>query len=80
MGDIPTYHTSPVDAANIANQAGVGLLVMYHLTPQPPNPIVERIFLRGVSDVRPSGTAIARDGFLVTLPANSKAIETGYLK
>jgi ribonuclease Z len=80
MGDIPSYHTSPVDAANIANEAGVGLLVMYHLTPPPPNPVVESIFLRGVSDVRPSGVEIARDGLLVTLPANSKGIETGYLK
>lgn len=80
MGDIPSYHTSPVDAANVANEAGVGLLVMYHLTPPPPNPIVERIFLRGVSDVRSTGVAIARDGFEVTLPANSKEIETSYLK
>jgi ribonuclease Z len=77
LGDIPDYHTSPVDAANIANDAGVGLLVLYHLTPPPTNPVVERIFLRGVADVRPNGTAIARDGFLVTLPAGSKEIDTG---
>lgn len=80
LGDIPSYHTSPVDAAKVANEANVGLLVMYHLTPPPPNPIVERIFLRGVSDVRTDGIAIARDGFEVTLPANSKEILTSYLK
>jgi ribonuclease Z len=80
LGDIPNYHTSPVDAANIANEAGVGLLVLYHLTPPPTNAIVERIFMRGVSDVRPSAVVVARDGLVVTLPAGSKEIETSYLK
>jgi len=80
LRDIPSYHTSPVDAAKVANDAGVGLLVLYHLTPPPPNPVVERIFVRGVSDVRPSGVVMSRDGLLVTLPAGSKDIETVYLK
>ncbi len=64
----------------MATEAGVGLLVLYHLTPPPTNPVLERIFLRGVSDVRPSGVAMSRDGFLVTLPAGSKKIETGRVK
>jgi len=80
LGDIPTYHTSPVDAATLANESGAALLVLYHLTPPPTNPIVERIFVRGVSDVRPSGVVVARDGLLVTLPAGSKEIETGYVE
>jgi ribonuclease Z len=80
LGDIPSYHTSPVDAARIANDAGVGLLVLYHLTPPPLNSLVERIFMRGVSDVRPRGTVVARDGFLVTLPAGSATIDTGRLR
>lgn len=77
LGDIPNYHTSPVDAAKIANDAGVGLLVLYHLTPPPTNPILERIFVRGVSDVRPSGVVMARDGLMITLPAGSKEIRQG---
>src|SRR6185369_14624403 len=80
LGDIPSYHTSPVDAAKIANEAGVGLLVLYHLTPPPPSRILEWIFVRGVSDVRPSGVVMARDGLMVTLPANSKEIETGRIE
>lgn len=80
LGDIPSYHTSPVDAAKVANDAGVQLLVLYHLTPPPPNPIVERIFVRGVSDVRPSGVVMSRDGLLLTLPASSKDIRTDYMK
>src|SRR5690606_20560959 len=68
FGDIPDYHTSPVEAAQIANEAGVPLLVMYHLTPPPQNRLVERIFLRGVSDVRKDGVELARDGMLIELP------------
>lgn len=79
MSDIPDYHTSPVDAAQVANDAEVGLLVLYHLTPPPPNPVVERIFVRGVSDVRPNGVVMSRDGLIVTLPAGSKEIDTGYI-
>lgn len=80
LGDIPSYHTSPVDAAKIANEANAGLLVLYHLTPPPPNPIVERIFLRGVADVRPKGVVLSRDGFLATLPQGSNEIQTSYVK
>jgi ribonuclease Z len=79
LGDIPDYHTSPVEAAEVANAAGADLLVLYHLTPPPPNPIAERIFMRGVSDVRRDGVMLSRDGLLVTLPAGSDAIETSYL-
>ncbi len=65
--DIPDYHSSPVEAAQIANEAGVKLLLMYHLTPPPPR-LLERRFLAGVSDIRPQGVALARDGMLVELP------------
>jgi len=33
MADVPSYHTSAVDAAKITNEAGVKLLVLYHLLP-----------------------------------------------
>ena len=39
MRDIPSYHTTPVEAAEIANAAGVRLLVLTHLNPPPPNRI-----------------------------------------
>ena len=75
MADIPSYHTTPVQAAEVANEANVKLLVMSHLTPPPPNALLARIFVRGVDDVRPSGWVLADDGMLITLPANSDAIE-----
>lgn len=68
MADIPDYHTTPVQAAESANEAGVPLLLLYHLNPPPPNRIAERVFLRGVGAVRKDGVAIARDGMLIELP------------
>jgi ribonuclease Z len=79
MGDIPSYHTSPVQAAEAANEAGVKLLVMYHLTPPPPVRVVEWVFTRGVSDVRPDGWLLADDGLLVELPVNADIITTRQL-
>ncbi len=68
FGDIPSYHTSPVEAAQAANEAGVATLLLYHLTPPPPNPVAESAFLRGVAAVRPQGVVLARDGLLIELP------------
>jgi ribonuclease Z len=75
MHDIPGYHTSPVEAARIANEAHAKLLVFTHLLPVLPDAIAERAFLRGVSDVRPDGVVLGHDGLLVRLPANGTAIE-----
>jgi ribonuclease Z len=80
MGDIPSYHTTPVEAAEIANEAGVKLLVFYHLTPSPPLLIIEWVFTRGVSDVRPNDWVLADDGFLVELPVDSDEVTTRSLR
>ncbi len=80
LGDIPSYHTSPVQAAEAANEAGVRLLVLYHLTPPPPAWIVERAFVRGVSDVRPRDWLLGDDGTLVTLPPASDVVTVSTLE
>lgn len=80
LADIPSYHTSPVEAAEIANAAGVKLLVMTHLTPPPPNGVVERMFVRGVEPVREHGWVLADDGMLITLPEGSEKIERSKLE
>lgn len=74
MFDIQDYHSSPIEAAEIANAAGVRQLVLYHLVPPPPNRIAEQVFLRGVGAVRPEGVAIGYDGLTVTLPIGSQAV------
>lgn len=78
--DIRDYHTSPVEAAEAANKANVSELVLYHLTPPPPNKIAEKIFVRGVSAVRNKGVTLARDGLLYELPLNSDAIHQSLLR
>lgn len=80
MGDIPSYHTSPVEAAQAANEAGVQTLLLYHLTPPPPNAIAESVFLRGVKEVRPQGVVMAHDGLLIELPLAGGAARVSQLR
>ena len=73
LDDITTYHTTPKDAAKVANLANVDHLVFYHLTPSPRNSIMERIFFRGVNKIR-KDWSVVDDGTMVVLPLNSKDI------
>ncbi len=73
--DIPGYHTAPVDAARIANEARVRLLVFSHIIPMLPNRFAEKLFLRGVSDVRPEGVELGHDGLVLKLPAKTMRID-----
>ncbi len=79
MADILSYHTTPVEAAEVANAAGVKLLVLYHLNPPPPAKFIEAVFSRGVSDVRATDWLLADDGLLIELPAGSPAVMTRQL-
>ncbi len=74
LHDIRAFHTSPVEAAEVANEAGVKELVLNHLVPSPPNAVAERLFMRGVSDVRSKGVTLGYDCLMLTLPANSEEI------
>jgi ribonuclease Z len=73
MADIKTYHTTLIEAAEIANKARVKQLVFYHLTPAPRNYITELIFVRGVDEVR-KDWVLAEDGMLVVLPVDSEEV------
>ena len=77
LSDIPDYHTSPVEAAEVANSAGARLLVLYHLTPPPQNFVLERVFTRGVDEARDGDWVLSDDGTLITLPIGSTEIEVG---
>ena len=80
VGPRPRPGRHLVEAAEVANEAGVQLLVLYHLTPPPPLKIAEWVFTRGVSDVRPDGWLLADDGLLVELPRDSSAVTTRWLR
>ena len=79
--DTLDYHTSPVEAAGIANEANVKLLVLTHIVPALPNALMRHMFLRDVKAARGTGdTMLGRDGLLISLPANSKEIKTTLLE
>ena len=74
MFDIQDYHASPVEAAEVANEANVKELVLYHLVPTPPNKVAEWAFMRDVKEVRSKGVTIGYDGLTLTLPIGSEYI------
>lgn len=80
LADIPDYHTTPVQAAELAEAAGVGHLLLYHVVPPLPVPGLERAFLRGVADVYDGPVTVARDGTLLSLPRDSQRIHRGRLR
>lgn len=71
--DILDYHTSPVEAAETARDAGVGHLLYYHIVPPLVIPGQDILFLNGADAVFPNYT-IGQDGVAFSLPANSKEI------
>lgn len=73
--DILDYHTTPVQAAEVAREAGVGHLLLYHIVPPLPLAPLEEIFLEGVADAWDGPFTLGRDGTRVLLPSGSDAIE-----
>jgi ribonuclease Z len=77
--DIVDYHTTPVEAAEIAREAGARHLLLYHIVPPLPLPPLEEVFLEGVAEAWSGPVTLGRDGLLLSLPAGSQAIEVGDL-
>ena len=69
--DIPGYHSSPEDAAKTASGAGVKQLVLYHITPPIPNPLLNNMYLGDAGKYYKGPITIGEDGMLFSLPANS---------
>jgi ribonuclease Z len=80
LGDIQSYHTTPEQAARIANQAGAKLLVLTHLTPPLPGFLAEPVFMSAVERERASGSLLGHDGLMVSLPPGSDAVDVSDLK
>jgi ribonuclease Z len=77
--DIVDYHTTPVEAAEIAREAGVRHLLLTHIVPPLPLAPLEEVFLRGVAEAWSGPVTLGRDGVLLSLPAGSQAVEVGDL-
>ena len=65
--DATEYHTAPLEAAEVARDAAVHTLVLSHMVPAPPNWLLERRFLSGMSDVFKGELVAGRDGMRFTL-------------
>jgi ribonuclease Z len=80
LGDTNDYHTTPAEAAAIANKAGVRELVFTHFTPPISNPLVRRAFFRGVNSVRPGHWRAAQDGLWLDVPADGSRLQAGVVR
>jgi ribonuclease Z len=65
--DTLTYHTSPVEAAEVAKAAGVKHLVLTHLVPGPPNFLARRLFTEGMAEHFDGQITLGDDGLELTL-------------
>ncbi|MGI9590743.1 MAG: MBL fold metallo-hydrolase [Myxococcota bacterium] len=77
--DILDYHTSPVEAAEIARDAKVGHLLYTHIVPPLLLPPMEDLFVQGVDQTWDGPVTVGRDGTLATLPVGSDVIEVDQL-
>lgn len=73
--DIPTYHTTPVEAAEVAKAANVRMLTFTHMVPAPSNMLARRMFMRGVSEAWNGPVNLGHDGMHFTLAPDTTAID-----
>jgi ribonuclease Z len=76
MKDIVNYHTTPQEAATIANKANVSFLLLNHVAPPLPLPGLVDVFLKGTSEIFKGKIQVAKDGDMLSLPAGQKVIQT----
>ncbi|THD80553.1 MAG: MBL fold metallo-hydrolase [Phenylobacterium sp.] len=77
MTDTLSYHTTPVEAGEIARAAGVKRLVLYHLTQAGLPMFTPEAFTRGIDAGGPLDWRLSKDGMTVDLPAGSDEIRFG---
>lgn len=66
MRDVPSYHATPVEAAESAQEAGAKHLVLYHIVPPLPLTALERVYMSGVRQAYDGPVTLARDGLLMS--------------
>jgi ribonuclease Z len=77
MHDVLNYHTTPEQAAQIAQTAGVKALVFNHIVPPLPLGALEQTFIEGASHIYHGPLRVGADGDWFTLPSGSTAVEMG---
>ena len=79
MHDIQDYHTSPEEAAESAQTAGAGMLVLSHLVPPLPSRWLYAAFLGDATSRFSGPLVVGEDGMMFSLPAGSKTIDRSRL-
>jgi len=77
--DILDYHTSPVEAAEVAQAAKVPFLLFSHIVPQLPIGNLQKRFVEGVEEAYSGDFSIARDGSFVSIHLKDGRITQGQL-
>jgi ribonuclease Z len=77
MADTVTYHTEPVDAADLARAAGVKALVLSHLTQAGLAMFTAEAFTRGMDAGGKLDWRLATDGMTIELPAGGSEVRFG---
>lgn len=71
LRDVPSYHATPVQAAQAAADSGAKQMLLYHVVPPLPTSALERVFLSGIADVYDGKVTLGEDGALISLPLES---------
>lgn len=79
LSDIRSYHSTPSDAAQSAQEAHVRLLVLDHIVPPLPSGLLDAAFLGEAGKLFAGQLLVGQDGLLVSLPAGGKRIDTTVL-
>ena len=74
MSDIPNYHITPVQAAEVAQNANAGLLVYTHIVPALPFPYLNAVFTKGAANEFSGDIIVGQDGMMFSLPPQSEEI------
>jgi ribonuclease Z len=67
--DMMSHHTTTLEVAAIARDAGVKKLALTHLVPSiPPTDAAEANFVRGMSEIYAGPIVVGRDGMVIVVP------------
>jgi ribonuclease Z len=68
LTDIQDYHASPMDAARTAQEAGARELILYHVIPPLPSPLLYDAYLGDAPSAFSGRMRVGEDGMLISLP------------